>query len=125
MYLVGFPQMQQSCSLSEIITSAFISILSSLNNSLNDSLNDSLGGLKIDSAMVTTSGKKRTITLQKDFTEMTYFNIGALDGITFFPARNVVFTAPRTVSFEVRGLANGTATENTSAQYHGYLFVGR
>ena len=33
MYLVGFPQMQQSCSLSEIITSAFISILSSLNNS--------------------------------------------------------------------------------------------
>ena len=34
MYLVGFPQMQQSCSLSEIITSAFISILSSLNNSL-------------------------------------------------------------------------------------------
>ena len=38
MYLVGFPQMQQSCSLSEIITSAFISILSSLNNSFNDSL---------------------------------------------------------------------------------------
>lgn len=34
MYLVGFPQMQQSCSLSEIITSAFISILSLLNNSL-------------------------------------------------------------------------------------------
>ena len=34
MYLDGFPQMQQSCSLSEIITSAFISILSSLNNSL-------------------------------------------------------------------------------------------
>ena len=36
MYLVGFPQMQQLCSLSEIITSAFISIISPLNNSIGD-----------------------------------------------------------------------------------------
>ena len=47
MYLVGFPQMQQSCSLSEIITSAFISILSSLNNSFQASLQNSLIKYKI------------------------------------------------------------------------------
>ena len=39
--------MQQSCSLSEIITSAFISILSSLNNSFQASLQNNLIKYKI------------------------------------------------------------------------------
>ena len=43
MYLVGFPQMQQSCSLFETITSAFISILSSLNNSIETQANIKIG----------------------------------------------------------------------------------
>lgn len=71
MYLVGFPQMQQSCSLSEIITSAFISILSSLNNSLQET-NNSLNGIYI-------TKKTYTVNCSPDNGASPYTYFGSVD----------------------------------------------
>ena len=107
MYLVGFPQMQQSCSLSEIITSAFISILSSLNNSL--------GGLKFG---VDSNGNYGYIKAGAD--TVTPFSNGEI----YFPTMRLGITGGETlyIVLDVQGCSQITidnvsinATSNNNA----------
>ena len=75
--------------------------------------------------MVTTSGSTRAITLQKDFDEMLYFNIGSMKNINSLPIRDVTFTPPNKVTFVLKVLLNGTITDYTDNEQHGYVFIGK
>lgn len=73
---------------------------------------------------VTTSGEVRTITLQKEYTEMIYFNIGAMPAANSLLPRQVIFTAPNKVSFQLYGSATSAGIITPSLN-HGYIFVGK
>ena len=93
-------------------------------------LNESLVSLitpsdvKMEFGKVTTEGSTRVITLQNNYEEMLYFNISWFKNNTAFIPRGITFTAPNTVSFNMKGFSD-SVVDNTVSAEHGYMFVGK
>lgn len=83
-----------------------------------------LGLTRFKFGTVTTSGSTRTITLDEDFTSMKFFDITITSISNVYKPRNVAFTAPRTITFELTNTPSSTIAMETGSVTSKYIFIG-